>query len=295
MKKRILILTGLLIFCIKFNYCQTATIFVDMPWTKIINEETDSLGNERKTYISYKYSTSDTSHCYAFQIFTLLNDTLDGDFYEFSSTGKLLLWVEYKNRLLWNYKCYDSIRYHYGEIINGNGFIYAYKYAANIMGRGPIEGNTYCNNGIITLEEYYNKEGNVAWFRKNKTDKYYYFFNDNDELHYKASNISYSSDTSDIETYFRVKIQMHYFYECEDTTFYLIKNHYIVYSYEVDYEGTRLMPKDCYVPNRYNNNKRARFLRKYKRKCQRWYDKYNGFSEMYWDKYDEFLDKNEIR
>lgn len=304
--KNILIFLIIILACNKFNYSQiTFRIIENKPMTKIIHEEIDSLGNERKTYVTYDHSMLEEA---AIDIFTLKNDTLE-EYYSLMSSGKLLHYLEYKNNLTWNSHYSNSKRNSLDEITNGDGIRYYHDiitiksgYSFEYIRSDTVYSRDIIRNGAVIIREYlYGNNGRVTGYSLNNAKKhtYYDIYSDTSDYYILDSSGCYvkSSDTNVIATIHNLYRPGYMFYK--DTLFQLTEGHYIVTGYWEDGKINetesliRIMPKDYYIPDIYYNIERAIFLRKYKRKCQRWYNKYNGFTDAYFEKRDVFLNENE--
>lgn len=189
-------------------------------------------------------------------IFTIVNDTIDGDFYGFYPSGSMKFWYVFKMGKFMNLKILsDSFgnQVDIGTLKDGNGYINSYEYTNSdgfvVMTSIPIS-RSYFQDGIFTgRTEIIDSLGRIIGFYNGACANYYY------RVIHEVSN-----DSEYVSLYIPLR-------PCDDDTLYkFCKNNIVGWKVLPDGSDITLKASELYVPIFYQTKENLIFLNKIRKK-----------------------------
>jgi|GEM_PF-6522870 len=260
----------LLTTCSYCAYTQSGLIITNDSCYRIINEYTT---------LENKKSTTFFSQCLSdgfYTIFSIVNDTIDGNYYEYYPSGVLKCWYVFKMGRFMELRVLSDSSGNLlcpGTLKNGYGYINRYDYCnwdGSVEFKKNVQSRMYYENGLYTgTHEYLDNEGNVvALYDCECSDVYYYIIKENYDEH--RDFIVYIPNRN-----------------CnEDTLLILFKNKIVGAKRPFLDAGEEFTPDQFYIPDFYQTKENIAFLKKVKRKLTRLYRKEDK------TKYENYIKRN---
>jgi hypothetical protein len=270
-------------------FAQTPEITINSKSSIILNEMTNETGNTIKTFFHLQSNS-------VFQIFSLVDDTVHGDYYEFYSNGVLKEWIVFDKGKIWELKGKHDVNGNeifQGKLKEGSGYIS--NYIDHFVDSSLLLEVSYeIYNWYYFIDGYYtglkkhiftNEDMNYYSYQEPIAHKYG-FLKSNTELN---ETVKLYNDS----LFFNDPIYYHGFfnkYKNPEIRYILTKN-FIVISIENTLTGNHIIlkPNEFFIPEMLSNPKREKFLNKMKRKLIPLYEKYSIHSEFYLDEYRKLI------